>query len=202
MLRHGASAGSGPTVVVPPPTPEPQPVPPGRQQIYQPPPGPTPPCPMPPPPCPRSAIQRLAASISPLVLIALATLLVWTGQHITSAGNIAVTDIGTTATYAQFYQQPAHTGGTIVVAEAETPDSVNPLFAIGNPTDFVIIDAIWGNPVASGADLRWYTDELTEAPTPQNGDVSQNGLTITLHLRHDLRWSDGQPLTSADYKYG
>jgi peptide/nickel transport system substrate-binding protein len=31
--------------------------------------------------------------------------------------------------------------------------------------------------------------------------VSDNRLTFTFHLRPDLRWSDGQPITSADFKW-
>jgi peptide/nickel transport system substrate-binding protein len=41
----------------------------------------------------------------------------------------------------------------------------------------------------------------TDVPTPENGGVSADGLTITYHLRHDVKWSDGVPLTSADVKW-
>ena len=35
----------------------------------------------------------------------------------------------------------------------------------------------------------------------QSWDTSEDGLTWTYHLRPDLKWSDGQPLTSADVVY-
>ena len=35
----------------------------------------------------------------------------------------------------------------------------------------------------------------------ESWDVSDDGLTITFHLRQDLFWSDGEPLTSADVVY-
>src|SRR4029077_6484764 len=35
-------------------------------------------------------------------------------------------------------------------------------------------------------------------PTQQNGGISKDGLTITYHLRHNVKWSDGAPLTSRD----
>jgi peptide/nickel transport system substrate-binding protein len=38
----------------------------------------------------------------------------------------------------------------------------------------------------------------SEVPTQSNGGISQNGLTITYHLRHDVKWADGQPLTARD----
>jgi peptide/nickel transport system substrate-binding protein len=41
----------------------------------------------------------------------------------------------------------------------------------------------------------------TEVPTAENGGVSADGLTITWHLKPDLKWSDGEPLTSADVQF-
>ena len=35
----------------------------------------------------------------------------------------------------------------------------------------------------------------------ESWDVSEDALTITFHLRQDLKWSDGEPLTSADVVY-
>ena len=37
-----------------------------------------------------------------------------------------------------------------------------------------------------------------EVPSAANGDVSADGLTITFKLKPNLKWSDGQPLTSKD----
>jgi peptide/nickel transport system substrate-binding protein len=41
----------------------------------------------------------------------------------------------------------------------------------------------------------------TTVPTQANGGISRDGLTITWHLRHGLRWSDGAPLTAEDAVY-
>jgi len=35
-------------------------------------------------------------------------------------------------------------------------------------------------------------------PSQQNGGISADGLTITYHLRHDVKWADGTALTSRD----
>jgi peptide/nickel transport system substrate-binding protein len=38
-------------------------------------------------------------------------------------------------------------------------------------------------------------------PTVKNGGISKDGLTITYHMRKNLRWQDGAPLTSRDVAY-
>jgi len=42
---------------------------------------------------------------------------------------------------------------------------------------------------------------VKEMPSADNGSVSADGKTITLKLRDDLVWSDGTPLTSADFAF-
>ncbi len=44
-------------------------------------------------------------------------------------------------------------------------------------------------------------DLATDIPSVANGGVSADGLTITWHLRPNLKWSDGQPLTSKDVAF-
>lgn len=50
-----------------------------------------------------------------------------------------------------------------------------------------------------------YTIDGTGSAVPEAAesyDVSEDGLTYTFHLRDDLKWSDGQALTAADFEYG
>jgi peptide/nickel transport system substrate-binding protein len=55
----------------------------------------------------------------------------------------------------------------------------------------------------------WWYDEnndpvpnlVTEIPSAENGDISADGRAITLKLRDDIVWSDGTPITSADFKF-
>ena len=44
-------------------------------------------------------------------------------------------------------------------------------------------------------------DVATEVPSKRNGGISADGKTIVYHLRHDVRFSDGVPLTAADVVY-
>jgi peptide/nickel transport system substrate-binding protein len=39
---------------------------------------------------------------------------------------------------------------------------------------------------------------ITEIPSQKNGGVSADGKTITWHLRHNVKWSDGAPFTADD----
>ncbi len=43
-----------------------------------------------------------------------------------------------------------------------------------------------------------YPELLTVIPTQKNGGISKDGKTITWHLRHGVRWSDGVPFTADD----
>ncbi len=54
----------------------------------------------------------------------------------------------------------------------------------------------------------WFDDQnspipnlVTEIPSVENGGISEDGRTITLKLRDDIVWSDGTPITSADFKF-
>jgi peptide/nickel transport system substrate-binding protein len=54
----------------------------------------------------------------------------------------------------------------------------------------------------------WFDDQnkpipnmVTEIPSSENGGISEDGRTITLNLRDDIQWSDGTPITSADFKF-
>jgi peptide/nickel transport system substrate-binding protein len=46
-----------------------------------------------------------------------------------------------------------------------------------------------------------YPHLVTEIPSMANGGVSDDGLVITMHLRDDIVWSDGTPITSADFSF-
>ncbi|MBV8425550.1 MAG: hypothetical protein JO349_10165, partial [Candidatus Eremiobacteraeota bacterium] len=39
---------------------------------------------------------------------------------------------------------------------------------------------------------------ITTIPTKANHGISPDGKTITYHLRHDVKWSDGAPFDSSD----
>ncbi len=96
---------------------------------------------------------------------------------------------------------PLHAArGTLVFADSQFPDSVNPLFG-GSGVDSEVEAALWARPVVYDQQFHVHPDQLTEVPLPENGDVQDGGKTIIMHLRHDLRWSDGQPIVASDFQY-
>ncbi len=79
-------------------------------------------------------------------------------------------------------------------------DSLNPLYT--NMWFSAITQQIWNC-------WAWDFDDTSqprpvlvkEIPTTQNGGISADGKVITLKLRDDIVWSDGTPLTSADFVF-
>jgi peptide/nickel transport system substrate-binding protein len=133
-------------------------------------------------------------------LIVASTLLALLGLLMAACGGTTSPTPGTGPQSSYKYVTPPQKGGTLVYSDWQFPESVNPLFA-ASVVDTKLIDAIWGAPLVISSDAQYLPDELTEVPSQKNGDISADGLTVTLKLRHDLKWSDGQPLTSADFIY-
>jgi ABC-type transport system substrate-binding protein len=98
------------------------------------------------------------------------------------------------------YTVPTHKGGTLVLAAFGTLETSNPWF-LHYTNETALADALWGGPLVISPAGKYLPDELSEVPAQANGGVSKDGLTMTLRLRHDLRWSDGQPLTADDFVY-
>jgi peptide/nickel transport system substrate-binding protein len=137
-------------------------------------------------------VSKARFSLAAVLLLALALVMA-----ACSTGNV---NVPTGSTGAYQYTAPTHKGGTLVYSDWQFPDSTNTWFATST-VDFELITALYGAPVIIGPDGRFLADQLTEVPTLTNGDVSKDGLTVTLKLRHDLKWSDGQELTASDYVY-
>ncbi len=77
-------------------------------------------------------------------------------------------------------------------------DTLNPLYT--NMWFSMVTFELWNG-------WAWNFDENNEAfpnfvkelPSVDNGGISADGKTITMKLREDMKWSDGEPITSADF---
>ncbi|HEY6449268.1 MAG TPA: peptide ABC transporter substrate-binding protein [Candidatus Cybelea sp.] len=87
--------------------------------------------------------------------------------------------------------------GLLRIAVNEEPKTLNPLLA--GTTIEVFIDRLMFEPLLS-ADSSGDPVPMLAATVPSqaNGGISADGLTIRYHLRRDVRWSDGVPVTSHD----
>lgn len=128
-------------------------------------------------------------TFSRLAACALACALVFSAC--TKAGNAPKTAGG---------HNPWTIPGTLRIGNEDEPDNLNPMFAHTDATDQVagLIYAGWLRYDDNG---NYIPDLATEVPTYQNGGISKDGKTITLHLRHGVRWSDGAPLTVKDWVF-
>lgn len=83
---------------------------------------------------------------------------------------------------------------TLVFGSTTEPDSLNPIItvsAVGTDVDSAVYDSL----VASDQNNTIYSQLATSY------SHSADGRTWTFHLRHGVRWGDGQPFTSADVAY-
>ena len=90
--------------------------------------------------------------------------------------------------------------GHLRVGSPDEPDNLNPMFAHTDATDQV--DALIFAPVFRYDQHGEFVPELaTEVPTYQNGGISKDSKTITLHWRRGVTWADGAPLTARDLRF-
>ncbi len=82
----------------------------------------------------------------------------------------------------------------------QEPDTMSPLYT--NMYFSTILHQVWNV-------WAWQYDDqntpypvlLKEMPSTSNGGISADGKTLTLKLREDVLWSDGEKMTAADFKF-
>jgi len=91
-------------------------------------------------------------------------------------------------------------GGTLVMGFYQEPELLNPYIRTQTVAD--IAGELFERALTpADADGNFYADLVTEVPTVQNGGVSEDGLTITYHLKKGIVWSDGDPFDCEDVKF-
>lgn len=91
-------------------------------------------------------------------------------------------------------------GGQVVLIIPEEPASLNQYLAVAAIVRQVA-DATTAGLTTIDADGNFQPVLAAELPTLENGGVSADYLTVTWKLRPDLKWSDGEALTSDDIKF-
>ncbi len=90
--------------------------------------------------------------------------------------------------------------GLLRVASYAEPTSLNPLLATNTAENF-LASLAFDELVTIDTNGNHVPDLAQIVPTLQNGGISKDGLTITYHLRHNVKWQDGVPFTSGDVKF-
>ena len=92
-----------------------------------------------------------------------------------------------------------HTSGSqlIFTGLGGEPDSLNPM--LSNEADELNFSHLYMSYLVENDDRNDTIGEIAaEVPTRANGGISNDERTITYHLRRELRWQDGRPLTARD----
>jgi peptide/nickel transport system substrate-binding protein len=98
---------------------------------------------------------------------------------------------------------PAPSPGKVVLKIGWTsePDNLNPFVGWATTTyeiwtiNYNFLFGFNGQTMAPTLSLA------AQFPTKQNGGISADGKVWTIHIRPNLKWSDGQPLTAADVAF-
>lgn len=102
------------------------------------------------------------------------------------------------ATEAPAAEETATEKKVLTVLFTQEFDTLNPLYT--NMWFSMVTFDFWNG-------WAWMFDEnneafpylVTELPSIENGGISEDGRTITMKLRDDLKWSDGEPMTADDF---
>lgn len=105
------------------------------------------------------------------------------------------------ATQAPATEAPAAApSGTVTITFTQEPDNLNPMYTQMYFSG--ILREFWLKPVWNfDMDAKPVPVLASEIPTTDNGGLSADGKTVTIKLRDDLKWSDGEALTSDDFVF-
>jgi peptide/nickel transport system substrate-binding protein len=91
------------------------------------------------------------------------------------------------------WTQPGH----LRLGVLRTFDSLNPLIS-GQAATTDVAQFLYSGLIRFDERGEPIPDAATVVPTRENGGISRDGTTITYHLRSDVRFADGHPLTAED----
>ncbi len=136
-----------------------------------------------------------------LSLFALASLILAAcgGGQATEPAAPAVTEPpAPVATEPAATEPPAPTfSGIATITFTQEPDSLSPMYT--SMWFSSITRQFWNQGLWTFDDTNGATPILAaEIPTAENGGVSADGKTLTVKLREDAKWSDGEPFTADD----
>jgi peptide/nickel transport system substrate-binding protein len=88
----------------------------------------------------------------------------------------------------------------IIVSIPTDPPSFN-AYLKNTGYEALIGELVYGALAEIGPDGHYYPELAADLPALANGGLSEDGLTVTWRLRPGIRWSDGEPFSSADVRF-
>ena len=116
------------------------------------------------------------------------------------AAALAGALVRATATVASSSPSPAAGGATLRIGWTADPDNLSPFIGVETAASEVLC-LTYDRLFCIGPDGSVIPRLATELPTTENGGISADGKTWTVHLRPGVRWQDGEPLTAADVAF-
>ncbi len=92
--------------------------------------------------------------------------------------------------------------GLVKYSDYQFPDSLNTAYQSNAAVSTLASNLLFDGLVSYNNKAALFGDLLTRIPSVKNGDITNGGKTITLHLKPGTKWSDGRQLTSADVNFG
>lgn len=90
--------------------------------------------------------------------------------------------------------------GVLRIGGRLVPDNLNPV--VGTQAIDTDLAMLWASFLITLDDQSNLVPDLAATvPSLSNGGISHDGLTITYHLRHDVKWQDGAPFTADDVAF-
>jgi peptide/nickel transport system substrate-binding protein len=115
-------------------------------------------------------------------------------------GRIAAVAILLLGTACSRAGQTSVVSDSLRIAIPINPTQLNPILSQNSIESFS--DSLLFNLLVSQDDRhRQIPDLAAVVPTLANGGIGRDGLTLTYHLRRNVRWQDGVPFTSHDVVY-
>ncbi len=145
-------------------------------------------------------MKRNLTLLLSLVVLASMILTACGGQPATPAPAETEAPAAPAETEAPAPAEPAAPSGTVTITFVQEPDNLNPMYTDMSFSGYLrpfYLKPSWdfdenGQPVPVLA---------KEIPSLENGGLSEDGLTVTIKLRDDITWSDGEPVTADDYVF-
>jgi peptide/nickel transport system substrate-binding protein len=96
-------------------------------------------------------------------------------------------------------------GGQLIIGDWQEANTFQPYYS-SQQSEANVASATFAGLIVLSNDYKYLPDLAKEVPTTANGDVkvpgdSGDAMTVEWKLRDGLKWSDGEPLTCADFQY-